>query len=640
VSQPDLAQISKHFLGYVVIRGLSPEPLEQLRYLTTITIISISMFLICLFWKNVQGKLNRTFLLLAALCSQICFFGWILEREIAELIRRETIYFNDFSLSTGYWFVSICYVFYPLFKNKIKHKSTFLNNSLPILIGVIYLAIQLSTGFFQSGDLNHLANGVHYHMTFTMGEFAAVLNERTLLVDVFPQYQNLMSYFLAPVFKLIGLSVSSFTFVMTMLSFVALMAWFATLKKITKNNWIALCLFLPIVAMSCLSIDMKENIFRNNFFTYHAVANLRSFGPWILCFLCVWYLETPSKFRFLVISIFSSLVAINNIDFGIPAFIATFFAISMNNDEMASGVSGWFQKKSLKLFVKYAIISFLVFSFYCLFTFFKSGSFPNLTQLFSFQKIFAISGFYMLRIPRVGFQWNIMLTFLVSLVVALARVEYGANKTSDERKVNGLLMYLGIFGAGSFMYYVGRSHPQVLMSFFPIWTFTFVILFWLQFESLRKNYHNMDLKDKFLSLPLTVFILMHFCLFLFATTCIPKMIDRMYLKKSVISSQYDLMQSSLVEKIRKYSNQGEQVGIIYPMGFSLAVEANVINVFPFIQDESLLIKEQVEMAIKLFEEKNISMIYGKFPSEMRLILESKKYTKIDSIEDFEVWKKI
>src|SRR5262249_19048914 len=79
--------------------------------------------------------------------------------------------------------------------------------------------------------------------------------------------------------------------------------------------------------------------------------------------------------------------------------------------------------------------------------------------------------FQMLPMPACGLHWIIYLT----LIGAIGR---GLFDGRLERVHRGLLLFSGVFGLGALMYFVGRSHHNVLITIFSAWALAFSILIW------------------------------------------------------------------------------------------------------------------------------------------------------------------
>src|SRR5262249_14698024 len=134
------------------------------------------------------------------------------------------------------------------------------------------------------------------HLSFVMNEFAAVLNGRTPRVDFFPQYQGLLAYLLAPLFRVICLSIATYTTVLMALSTFGLLLWFGVLRRLTGDPWKALLLFVPLIWLSLLPIRLvPPNVYTHlSAFTYPLMGAIRYLGPCLTAALLSCYLQRPT----------------------------------------------------------------------------------------------------------------------------------------------------------------------------------------------------------------------------------------------------------------------------------------------------------------------------------------------------------
>ena len=90
---------------------------------------------------------------------------------------------------------------------------------------------------------------------------------------------------------------------------------------------------------------------------------------------------------------------------------------------------------------------------YSAFTLIRAGRPPDFAAFFAYQKMFYVSGFYMLPMPPVG-------GWCVVALVYLAGLAYAAGSPISPR--SSRIFQLSILGIGLLAYYQGRSHRSVL----------------------------------------------------------------------------------------------------------------------------------------------------------------------------------
>src|SRR6185312_8004119 len=99
---------------------------------------------------------------------------------------------------------------------------------------------------------------------------------------------------------------------------------------------------------------------------------------------------------------------------------------------------------------------------------------PNPATMVRFARLFALAGFAMLPMPVIGLHLVIYVTFAAALAVATVRALSGAH--AGERALTGMLAFVAVFGLTSGAYYVGRSHPEVLVTSFAAWSLALALL--------------------------------------------------------------------------------------------------------------------------------------------------------------------
>ena len=262
----------------------------------------------------------------------------------------------------------------------------------------------------------HPAIAIHYPVF--LEEFAAPANGRTVLVDYFPQYQNLLGYALAPTFRLAGLSVYTFTAAMTLLSLALLLCFFAAFRLLTGGGWRALLLFLPLLWLSMTPMDCYQFggfETRCNAFTYLAAAPLRYFGPAVTLAALVWYYARPTRFRMAAAFVTAGMAAVNNLDFGVPALGAALIAVLFGSEDGPLPRP----RKALGIVGAWAAGLAVAASAFALGTYLRSGRLPDWGMATAYQRTFAVNGFAMLPMPPFGLHWAMYLTFMAVIAVGL-----------------------------------------------------------------------------------------------------------------------------------------------------------------------------------------------------------------------------
>jgi len=305
-----------------------------------------------------------------------------------------------------------------------------------------------------------------YHLQFTLDETFAVLNGRTPLVDFIPQYGSLWPYPVAVLMSLLGTSVGVFTGLMCVISALALLAIYDVLRRVAHSSLTALLLFAPFLATSWFLLrgPLED---RYTVATIFADYPIRLAGPWLLAWLTARHLERAGNARrthvwplFLI----AGLVAINNVDHGIPALGALAAALLWTTPLTRRRLARLAREAAIGLLAAFALVSLV--------TLVRAGALPDLTLLLRFARLYAAAGFAMLPMPRLGLHTLIYLTYAAALAVATVRALRG----DEDRVHTGVLAFVAVFGLGSGSYYAGRSHPETLVLSFAAWSLALALL--------------------------------------------------------------------------------------------------------------------------------------------------------------------
>jgi hypothetical protein len=474
-----------------------------------------------------------------------------------------------------------------------------------------------------------------------MGEYAAVLNGRTPLLNFFSQYQNLQSFVAAPVFKVFGFGVGTFTAVMCCFTLTAFALQFSALARICRSKWTALVLFVPLVAVAFYAEESNNTSgYLANCFNYYAVGPIRYFGTCLMAWFAVWYLEKPSVSRLIVAAPISTLAAINNLDFGVPAAAGTLGCILLfpprfGRANLAKRITG--------AAALYVITSTATLGLYCLSVRLLVGAWPLLSQLTVYQKTFALLGFFMLPMPKMGLHWIIYLTSISAIVIAIYET-YSSNhdEIADNRRViNGSLAYSGIASFGPMAYFVGRSNPYVLEATFLVWAYVVAQLLhrsWHQWNEASR--HPRAAAASFLTPIPVVGVLGLYVLIASNILEVPNPKVQIF-RLAARFPQAEAPDAALTKLIRKYVGAGDKTVIAYRDAHWLALQAGVTNVYPFSHIQSLILKDQLNpvMAVLNRLPVNRQYFFGSPSSDLQERLLSTGYSKLDAIGDFAVWHK-
>jgi hypothetical protein len=468
---------------------------------------------------------------------------------------------------------------------------------------------------------------MRWHLPFTLGEFAAVENGRTFDVDFYPQYQRVLAYMLLPFFRLFGLTVTAFTTAMALLSLVGLLSLYGLFRRLTRNPWSALMLYLPLLWVSVLpSTEFRQLQHQvDSSITYFAVGPIRYLGPFITALFLSIYLSHPSQNRLIALSFVAGLAAVNNFDFGLPALVGAGFAAWHS----AEGTVFPGLRTGLRLIRGIALGTGAAFASYLALTYVRSGRLPNLTSVIQFQRAFAVHGFNMLPMPATGLHWVFYITFLA----ALARGLFGQR---EARLRNGSLLFAGIFGGGAMMYYVGRSHWSVLAALFPAWSLAFLLIAWTCWEDRPRVSCWTELPLRLG--PVTCLVVYGYWQCLSAVGHVPSPIHQIA-RLSAPSSEEWIAPDRLTEFVRRNASPGEKVAVLHADGHLIATRAGVVNSFPFSHPASVILREQLALTMRHLRREGVQRVFGRPEAEVAAELHRHGFRRVGGPDDFELWER-
>jgi hypothetical protein len=337
--------------------------------------------------------------------------------------------------------------------------------AVAVAIAVAMTAVWLLTSINTDTSVANEPWQVSFHLSFTLDEAFAVVNGRTPLVDFSPQYGSLWPWVGALAMIVFGKTLLVFTIAMCSITAVALLAIYDVLRRVTRNALLALLLYLPLLATS-LYMVRGTSLNRDTFATYFGVFPLRYAGAYLLAWLTARQLEQRgARAGAWPLFVAAGLVLINNLEFGIAALGASVAAILWTSRRDRRSLLRLCAGIAAGLLAALALVSLL--------TLVRAGSLPRLSRLTDYAELYASGGFGMLPIREpLGLHLATYLTYVAAIATATVR----AVERAPNRVLTGMLAWSGVFGLGAGGYFVGRSHPEVLIASFSAWAFALVLL--------------------------------------------------------------------------------------------------------------------------------------------------------------------
>lgn len=276
-----------------------------------------------------------------------------------------------------------------------------------------------------------------------------VVGGKTILVDIPSQY-GLFPEVLGPFFKVIGLSVFTFTATLAVMQVAALCAVAVLLNRHVESGP------LKILSFSTLLIATGLFLFLAGYTTelYLQYFPIRFFWPALALLLFSAYATRPRQSLLIILAAVSGLTLFWNIDTGVPTILAigaTLFSKAL------------FQvRPRLRSFLPAAIffaIALCTFAAALVILRITASGPLQLGSALAYQRIFFGSGFGMLPMPLWIHPWqSVLFIYLAGAVVALTAWKDRVGGTTSD-----LLFCSSILGLGLFAYYQGRSHIYCLL---------------------------------------------------------------------------------------------------------------------------------------------------------------------------------
>jgi hypothetical protein len=455
------------------------------------------------------------------------------------------------------------------------------------LAAALLIAVWLLHAFNTEHTIATESQPAAYHLQFTLDEAYAVLDGRSPLVNFAAQYGSLWPYPVALLMSLLGGSVGVFSGLMCLVSGVALLAMYDALRRLARSSLAALALFAPFLATSFFLLRGPLSN-RYTFATIFADYPLRFAGPWLLAWMTVRHLDRAREGRdgrVWPLFLAAGLVVMNNTDHGMPALLALVAALLWTRRSDGRPFAAWLRAFAVEALVgltaAYALVALLTLA--------RAGALPDPALMVRYAQLFALAGFAMLPMPVLGMHTIIYLTFAAALGLATARA---LDRDADprERALTGALAYIAAFGLASGSYYVGRSHPEVLVASFAAWSFTLALLALVAVRRLAASPSRWPE-------PAAAACLMAFCVAACSLVQTPapwSQVDRLRDTRRV--TFHDPNGQSF---IAAHVHHGEHVAILQTLGHRIGANLGVEDVTPYTGEASMPAVEQLDDTIRL-----------------------------------------
>lgn len=340
-------------------------------------------------------------------------------------------------------------------------RSTAISIAVIAIVTMVALSIEVNTG----ATIGFVPPTTLGPMHFWLEDLTGVLAGRSPLANFTPQYVNGLGYLTAPYFAIVGVSYGTFTGVVAVLSAIAF-ASVAFVFRAASGTWTrAAMLYVPYLSIATVTGSRYPDGAVENVTTYFALMPYRYFGPLVLlCTICL-VMRRPSPLGWFIVGIVGGLVLANNLDFGLPAAVASIGACLVAGDGEL--------RHSLRVVALESVGVLSGFVAFLIAMWAQSGTIPSLYQYVYFTLTYsAIGGVdtnLNYRTPFVAFHLIVWFTYAACVALPLFRSLARISRSQRQRLRDAAMMFVGIFGFGSGLYYVNREVNVVLIGLFVTW---------------------------------------------------------------------------------------------------------------------------------------------------------------------------
>jgi hypothetical protein len=444
-----------------------------------------------------------------------------------------------------------------------------------VVVAAGFVLLWLLSAFNTDATLPTVNPAVLGNVPFWSDEAFAILGGQAPLVDFHAQYGHLWAYLAAGAMTVFGASFAVYAVAMLAGTAAALAAVYATFRRVTGSSLAALALFLPFVATSFFMEGgpLENRYGPANLFSLYPI---RYAGPLVLLWLVVRRVARPPTRPPLLLFAFAGLVAINNVEFGVPAFAAAFVALAATDARRStSGIARLAGSAAAGLAGAIVLV--------CALTLAVGGGLPRFGTLATFPQIYGTEGFGMLPMPALGLHLVVYTTFTAAIVVAAVRVLTGGADATG-RALTGALAWAGIFGLGAGAYFAGRSHAHVLIDLFAAWSLGLSLLTVVAVQAMLRRTPP---RPSAVELLLLVGFAVGVCSL--AQTPTPwSQLQRL----GRTQPRAERVATRVTQAVDRLTTPGEPVALLIMEGHRTAYELGLDDVTPYANIESMMTRQQ------------------------------------------------
>jgi hypothetical protein len=456
-----------------------------------------------------------------------------------------------------------------------------------MLVAAAVAALWLVTGVDSDGTVGYsLSRG---WLQWPVNEAFAVLNGRTPLADFHAQYAHLSAYPTALAMQLFGATLLVCTIAMASVSWCAMVAVYATFRRVARSSLLALALFVPFVAVTFF-VGAGTRTYRLSPASIFSLWPIRYAGPYLIAWLVGRHLDALRPRRASLLFVAAGLVMLNNPEFGIGALLGTLLALACKRSSHS-------RRGALRLLASAVGGLCGALALLALLTLVRAGELPHLGLLLEYPRVFGLGGWHAQPLRAFGFHVAAYVTYGAVIAVAAVR----AARSDEDAVLTGLLAWSGGFGLIAGSYYVGESEPGSMLSLLSAWFFALALLVVVVCRRLAaRGWRRPTL------LELTV--LFGFALSLNAIRDIPyPWLEASRLRAHAPPS---LLKPLAVEQsIARQTRPGEHVVLFFLVSERIAHDVGVVNVSPYASAQGTPTRQMLRRAIDAIRAADVHKIF-------------------------------
>jgi hypothetical protein len=326
-----------------------------------------------------------------------------------------------------------------------------------------------------------------------------------------------------------------------------------------------------------------------------AMWPMRYGGAYLLAWLTARHIDELRPRGAWVLFFVGGVVVINNLEFGLGAFLATVAAVLCARPprsrraalRLAGGVTGG------------ALGAIAVVS---VSTSLRAGKRVDFAMLQEWPRIFTDLGWFSLPMPTAGLHLALYATFVAAIAVAAVR----RVRDSDGVVLTGMLVWSGVFGLVAGSYFVGRSDDLKLQSLFSAWGLALALLGVVTIRALSANGWRRPA-------PAQLLVLFGMALAICSIGLAAPPHEQV--SRLARSTPEPVYRPTAKLSIAGRTTPGERVAILVPMGYRIAHELGLENVSPYGIQNAIVTRPQMETLIDAVRRERVEKIFLPEPGE-------------------------